>query len=356
MKIFEEMEKRGHEELIFSYIDDVDLKLMIGIHDTTLGRTLGGLRMKNYINEENAISEVLKLSEIQTYQCAAADIDSGGSTVLAIGNPKSDKTESYFRAIGRLIESLKGRVYIFPDLGTDSADFKYIQRETDYTIFKNRIKDNQKISAEITANGVYWGIKACAKFKFGTSSLSGLTFSIQGLGKVGKQIVDFLKSEEDVHIIVTDLAYDNIKEVNDKYPDIEVVKPEEILEKKVDCFVPCASGFIINEKNIDSLKCKIIAGAAYNIFTDESLIKKIHEKDILYAPDFIIAAGDSFLVDDELKLSDVVKAKEDTQIIYNVMLNILNSAKIKNITPYEHAIELAIDRYEKIDKIKNILC
>jgi len=358
MKIFEEMEKRGHEELIFSYSEGMDLKVIMTIHDSTLGKTIGGLRMANYSSDMEAVEESLKLSQSMTYQSATADKDCGGCNVMLLGNPQYDKSEAFFRALGRFVQGLKGRITIYPDLGTEIKDFEYIQRETDYTIFKNLEdyeKSQEKPSAKITASGVYWGIKACAKTVFGTSSLSGLTFSIQGLGNVGKEVVHYLK-KEDTTLYVSDLIYDNIKEMEDEYTDIRIVKPDEILYKEVDFLVPCAAGSIITKDNIDEIHCKVIAGAAYNIFAEERLIEIIHNKGILYAPDFVISSGDLFLLDQKLKLSEITKAEEETKIIYTTLLALLNRAKMNNISPYQLAVEEAVRRYREIDHIKNILC
>ena len=356
MEIFEEMEKRGHEELIFSYFEDVNLKLIISLHDTTLGKTIGGLRMNQYDSDKEAVIESLRLSQVMTYESATADVDSGGANALLLGNPKTDKSEAYFRAVGRFIESLKGKLILSPGLGTDAPDFKYIQRETDATIFGEEIKDNTKPTAQITAHGVYWGIKACAKKVFGTSELAGRSFAIQGLGTVGKSIVDYLK-QEDTSLVISDLVYDNIKEVEDKYPDVQVVKSTEILYQECDFLVPCAVGSVIDKDNIDKLKCKVIAGPAYNIFTHEELIERIFQKGVLYAPVFIIAAGGLFLLDRNLKLRGSIEEKlEGTKIIYNVLLDILLRASDRGISPYQLAKVEAMERYREIDRINNILC
>lgn len=355
MKIFEEMEKRGHEELIFNYFRDVDLKMIVSLHDTTLGKTIGGLRMNRYDSEMDAVVESLRLSQVMTYQGATTETDSGGSNALMLGDPKTDKKEAYLRAVGRFIESLKGRLVIAPGLGTDAQDFKHIQRETGYTIFDEALKDNSRPAAEIAARGVYWGIKACAKKVFGTSDLAGRTFAVQGLGTVGKEIVDNLK-EEKTKIFVSDLVYDNIKEVEDKYPDIEAVKPDEILQKEVDFFVPCAVGSIINDANIHDLRCKVIAGPAYNIFTSEDLIETVFQKEILYAPVFIIAAGDLFLLDKNLKLHSIEENLERTRIIFDVLLSVLFRAADRGVSPYRLAKEEAMKRYKEIEQVNHILC
>lgn len=356
MKLFEEMEKRGHEELIFNNFKDVGLKMILSIHDSTLGKTIGGLRMNNrYKSDIDAVIESLRLAEVMTYQAATADVDSGGGNALLLGEPKTDKNEAYFRAVGRFIESLKGKMIITPDLGTDTQDFKYIQRETSHTIFGLDVEDKERPAARITAHGLYWGIKACAKKFFDTSDLSGRSFAVQGLGDVGKNIVDYLK-KENTSLYVSDLIYDNIKEVEDKYPDVKVLKPEEILYVETDFLVPCAVGSIIDEYNIDRLKCKIIAGSAYNIFTQEELVDTVSRKGILYAPAFIIAAGELFLLDRNLKLRRADKCLEETEIIYQILLDILNRADDQGIAPYHLAREEAMKRYREIDRINNILC
>lgn len=356
MKLFEEMEKCGHEELIFNNFKDVGLKMIVSLHDSTLGKTIGGLRMNNrYKSDIDAVIESLRLSEVMTYQAATADVDSGGANALLLGDPKTDKNEAYFRAVGRFVESLKGKMIIAPDLGTDAQDFKYIQRETGHTIFGLEVEDKERPAARITANGLYWGIKACAKKVFDTPDLAGRSFAVQGLGDVGKNIVDYLK-KENTTLYVSDLVYDNIKEVEDKYPDVNVLKPEEILYVDADFLVPCAVGSIIDEHNIDKLKCKIIAGSAYSIFTQEELIDTVSKKGILYAPVFIIAAGELFLLDRNLKLRSTEKCLEETEIIYHILLDILYRAADQGIAPHHLAREEAMKRYREIDRINNILC
>lgn len=354
MKIFEEMEKRGHEELIFNYFKDVDLQMIISLHDTTLGKCIGGLRMSKYDSDMDAVIESLRLSQTMTYQGATAETDCGGGSAILLGDPKTDKNEAYFRAVGRFIESLKGKLITAPDLGTEAQDFKHIQRETGSTIFGEEIKDNSRPTAQITAYGVYWGIKACAKQVFGTADLSGRTLAVQGLGNVGKFIVNYLK-QENTTLYVSDLVYDNIKEVEDKFHDLTIVKPSEILCADVDIAVPCAVGSVIDESNIDHLKCKVIAGSALNIFAHEELAEKVYEKGILYAP-ALIAAGDLFLLDRKMKLGKVEEKLEGTKIIYNVLLDILQRAQDQGISPRQLAIRDAMERYRKIDNINNILC
>ncbi|MGE5340142.1 MAG: Glu/Leu/Phe/Val dehydrogenase dimerization domain-containing protein [Candidatus Omnitrophota bacterium] len=355
MKIFDEMEKRGHEELIFNYFKDVDLKMIISLHDTTMGKTIGGLRMSRYKSDMEAVIESLRLSQGMTYEAATAETDSGGGSAILIGNPGTDKNEAYLRAVGRFVESLKGKLILSPDLGTESLDFKHIQRETNNTIFNEDIQDNTKSTAQITAYGVYWGIKACAKHVFGSSDLSGRSFAVQGVGNVGRFVVEYLK-RENTTIYISDLVYDNLKEVEDKYPDIQVVKPSTILFMDTDFVIPCAVGSVLNKENISLLQSKVIAGPALNIFSDDDLIESLHRMGIIYAPAFLLAAGDLFLLDKNLKLGSVSENMEGTKIIYNLLRDILQRASDLGVSPYRMAMEYAMERYRQIKSINHILC
>ena len=70
MSIFDEMAGLGHEQLVFCRNDNVGLRAIIGIHDTTLGPALGGCRLYNYASEGDAIRDVLRLSRGMTYKAA----------------------------------------------------------------------------------------------------------------------------------------------------------------------------------------------------------------------------------------------------------------------------------------------
>ena len=69
---FEKLYQEGHEEVVFSD-PSCNLKVIIAIHNTILGPALGGTRMCPYKNEEEALSDVLRLSKGMTYKAAVAD-------------------------------------------------------------------------------------------------------------------------------------------------------------------------------------------------------------------------------------------------------------------------------------------
>lgn len=351
--IFKEMEDHDVEQIVFNYDKATGLKSIIAINDTTIGPALGGCRMWDYESEEEALMDAIRLSVGMTYKCSVAGTNFGGGKTVIMGDPKKDKSETLFRALGRFVQMLNGRYYTGTDVGTTGQDFVYASQESDYLVGLPEAYGGSGDTAIPTAYGVYMGIKAAAKSAFGDDTLKGLTVAVQGVGKVGTFVVEHLL-KEDAKIIVCDVVEENLVALTDKYPQVKVVDPEAIYEQECDIFTPCALGAILNDETISKLKCKVIAGSANNQLAEPRHGKLLHEKGILYAPDFVINSGGLIQVADELEMQDNnhdrVMAK--TRTIYDILLNIFNLSKEKNIPTYEAANRLAEERIETIAQIK----
>ncbi|WP_353892356.1 amino acid dehydrogenase [Proteinivorax hydrogeniformans] len=350
MKIFEMMEKEGHEQLVFNQEKTSGLKALIAIHDTTLGPALGGCRMWKYDTEEEAITDVLRLSKGMTYKSGATGTDYGGGKSLIWGDPQKDKSEALFRAFGRYIDVFKGRFMTGTDVGTTFHDFIIARKETQYVGALPEEYGGGGNSSIITAFGTWKGIKAACKEAFGTDNLSGKTVAVQGLGKVGYFLVGHL-IDEGAKVIGTDIVKDHISKVKAEYPQVEIVDPDEIYTVDCDVFSPNALGAIINDDTIDKLKCKVIAGAANNQLAEPRHGKVLAEKDILFAPDFVVNAGGLIQVADELEGYNKGRAYNKASTIYDMLIQIFDIARTENIIPNEAAIRLVDNRLETIGKI-----
>lgn len=353
--IFKEMEKHGFEQIIFNYDKTTGLKCIIAIHDTTLGPALGGCRMWPYETEDEALTDAMRLAVGMTYKCAASDNNFGGGKSVIIGDPNKDKSEALFRAFGRFVQMLGGRYYTGTDMGTTGMDFVYASRESDCMTGLPEEFGGSGNTALPTAYGVYKGMKAAARIVFGSASLKGRKIAIQGVGKVGQGVVDHLK-EEGAQVIISDISEENINKVKEKYPDVEVVDPDKVYDVECDIFSPCARGGIINDDTIPRFKCKIIAGSANNQLLEPKHGEMVHEKGILYAPDYVINAGGLIQVADELEFKSAGKRRErvlmKTEAIYDILLRIFTRSKEQNIPTSEVADRLAEERIETIGKLK----
>lgn len=353
MKIFEMMEKEGHEQLIFNQDKTSGLKALIAIHDTTLGPALGGCRMWPYETEAEAIRDVLRLSKGMTYKSGASGQDYGGGKSLIWGDPKKDKSEAMFRAFGRYIDGFNGRFSTGTDVGTTYHDFIICRKETKWVGALPESYGGGGNSSIITAFGVWKGIKAVAHEAFGTDSLDGKTVAVQGLGKVGYYLTGYLL-EEGAKVIATDIVQEHIDKVLEDFPQVTIVKPDEIYEQQCDIFSPCALGAIINDNTIPKLKCKAIAGAANNQLAEPRHGDKLHEMGIVYGPDYVVNAGGLIQVADELEPGGYNKdrAYGKAATIYDMLIRIFDISRRDNVPTYKAADTLVEERIETYGKIK----
>ncbi len=348
MNIFDRMKKNRHEQLVFCFNAPTGLKAIIAIHDTTLGTSVGGTRLMRYASEDDAIIDALRLSEMMTYQSASFESDMGGGKAILMAEEGQEIDEAYFRAFGRFVEGLKGLFVTYPAFGTSDRDFLHVRRETASVV-------PMEGSHEITGMGVLWGMKACMRELEGTSSLKGKHVAVQGVGKVGGYLVDAL-AEEDARITVTDVHYDRLKAIQDRHPDAEIIRPEEILELPCDVLSPCAVGRILNDATIPKLRCRIIAGCASDLLEAPHHADLLKESGILYAPDFVIAGAELYQTEPHLRGAPRERLLKEARRVYDVMADIITTAKKENTTPYHVAVANAAWRVGRIRTVRNIMC
>lgn len=262
-----------------------------------------------YDSEEEALEDVLRLARGMTYKNAAAGLNLGGGKTVIIGDPKKDKSEALFRALGRYVESLNGRYIIAEDVGTTVQDMDYIHEETKYVTGISESYGSSGNPSPMTARGVYAAMKRTAREAFGSDVLAGKKVAVQGVGNVAFALCGML-AEEGAELVVTDINEEAVARAVKAY-GATAVKPDEIYEVDADIFAPCALGGILNDDTIPKLKFKVVCGSANNQLLD---IKRhgemLHERGILYAPDYIVNAGGVINVADELLTYNEDRAKK----------------------------------------------
>jgi leucine dehydrogenase len=349
MSLFERLQDGGYEQLIFCQDEISGLKGIICIHDTTLGPALGGLRMWSYQTEDDAIEDVLRLAKGMTYKNAVAGLNLGGGKAVIIGDARKDKSEAMFRMFGRYVEGLNGRYITAEDVGTTEADMELIHLETSFVTGYSSASGSAGNPSPATAFGVYQGIKAAAFEVFGDASLLGKTIAVQGVGNVAFRLLDYL-AKEGAKLIVTDIHQDQVNRAVLQYGAI-AVSPEEIYDVDCDIYAPCALGAVINDKTIERLKCKIVAGAANNQLHEHRHGELLQQRGILYVPDYVINAGGVIHVADELYGFNEDRVMQKVSKIYDTVLDIFAIAKREGLTTHLAADRLAEERIEQIKHV-----
>ncbi len=290
MPVFDHPEFDQHESLHFVQDVDTGLQAIIAIHSTALGPAAGGCRRWQYASDLNALTDALRLSRGMTYKNAVAGLKFGGGKSVILANDKAPKSPELFHAFGRAVDRLGGTYITAEDVGCTVEDMRFVKEQTDFVSGLPRSGDEAGGDpSPMTAIGVFQGIEAAARFRLGADSVKGLRIAVQGVGHVGIHLCRLLH-EAGAELVVADVNRENLKLVRDEMP-VTVVPPAEVLFADVDVLAPCALGNVLTSLTIPKIKAKIVAGAANNQLSTEADGARLAERDILYAPDYVINAG-----------------------------------------------------------------
>ena len=349
--VFGQLSFDGHEQVVFCNDKDTGLKAIIGIHNTVLGPALGGTRMWNYSNEWEALNDVLRLSRGMSFKSSISGLNLGGGKAVIIGDAKTQKTPELMRKFGEYVNSLSGKYITAEDVGMETKDMDTVREVTQYVTGISEEKGGSGNPSPITAYGVFMGLKAATKYRFGSDNLEGKKVLVQGIGHVGEVLVQHL-TESGAIVTIADINEDRLQQVGAKY-GAKIYTGADLYSAEVDIYAPCALGATINDDTIHKIQAKVIAGAANNQLANEVVHGTIlKDKGILYAPDFLINAGGVINVYSELANLTRAQVMEKTENIYNTSLEIFKFAETNNITTHQAAMSIA---QKRIDDRKNEL-
>ncbi|PKB68678.1 MAG: leucine dehydrogenase [SAR202 cluster bacterium Io17-Chloro-G3] len=349
------MEQHGHEQLSVYTDTSAGLRAYIAIHDTTLGPSLGGVRVWPHPTEDEALMDVLRLSRAMTYKSAAAGLHFGGGKGLIVADSRNDKTEAMMRAFGRFVDTLGGRYLTTEDVGASLLDLEWIAEETSHVMGLPVSRGGSGETSEMTGWGVYRGLQACAEEVWGNKSLSGKTIALQGFGHTATFLANhLLEREEGVKFIVADLNEDALNRARELL-GATIVSPNDIYDIECDILSPCALGGVLNRETIPRLKCKIVCGSANNQLLEDTDAATLQNREILYAPDYIVNAGGVINISFESDHGYSEEAAlEKTARIYETMLQVIDIAKSQKTTTAKAADKLAEERVLSAKNIREI--
>ena len=346
------MERYDYENLFICQDRSVGLRAVIAIHDTTLGPATGGTRMWTYPSETDAIEDALRLARGMTYKYAAAGVNLGGGKCVIIGDPRREKSEMLFRALGRFINRLGGIYITGEDVGTTLREMEYMRMETPYVVTLPASWGGAGPIGGATAFGVVQGMKACARAVYESDSLEGRTVTVQGLGAVGSEVVPLLV-RAGARVVVSDIDGDKVEVITSGY-SVTAAPPDEITTHPANIFCPCALGGIINAETLPQFRVKIICGSANNQLREERDGQDIHARGILYAPDYIVNAGGTIFDTDRLNPGGFNRERAMTNVsrILETMSSLIRISREEGIPTYRAADLLAERRIDAVRKAK----
>lgn len=266
------------------------LTAVIAVHSTHLGPGAGGVRYWHYPQRAAAITDALRLSRGMSYKNAMAGLPMGGGKGVILADENGAKTPELLAAFGRAVDSLGGAYVTAEDVGITDADMVEISKQTKH------VSGLPVASGEaggdpgpFTALGVYLGIKAAIREGLGTDSAAGVRVAIQGVGSVGGGVARRLAAEG-AKLTLADVNLARAKALAEEL-GADLADSAAIMEVEADVLSPNALGAILTERSIEKLRVPIIAGGANNQLATAADGQRVHDRGIVYAPDYVINAG-----------------------------------------------------------------
>lgn len=356
----------GHEEVVFASDKTSGLRAIIAVHRTFLNphsgkpQSLGGIRMVPYATDADALTDVLRLSKGMSYKAALANVPFGGAKSVIIGNPnmlQADK-EKLLAAFARVLDKLHGTYVGAEDMGMKVADMDFIRRKTEWVAGTSGHMGGSGDPSRMTALGVFASIEICFERVFGNPSVFGRKVSISGVGNVGRNLAVLLM-KNGAHVYIADTNSATLQSVGSLLFDemqkgqrtgtFTVVEPHECHALDVDAYAPCAGGAILNDDTIPRLRCSVVAGSANNQLAKTHHGDMLHERGILYAPDYVVNAGGLINVSIETEPGGYNEetAQERVRHIPHIVRQIFMRSEAGRIAPHHVADRMALEIIEQ---------
>ncbi len=281
--------RMDHELVVTRRGSRSGLPITVAVHSTARGPAAGGCRIKQYPHWRDGVTDALRLSAAMTGKTTIAGLPlGGGKTVVAVPPGHVFDRRDLLLDIGDTIAFLDGRYATGPDVGTGPDDMAVIAERTTHVFCRPQSAGGSGDSSLHTAIGVVAALRAVCEQRFGTADLSGRSFAILGLGRVGAHVLRLLATEK-AHLVAAD--------VDDTRRDLAVrhgaawTSPQDCLNAGVDVLVPAALGGLLTAATVPGLRCAAIAGPANNQLDEPATARLLHERGILWAPDVVVSAG-----------------------------------------------------------------
>lgn len=323
--------KTRHEQVVYCQDARTGLRAIIGIYSTALGPALSGTRFYPYRSEDEALADVLRLSQGMAYKNALAGLPLGGGKAVIIGDPATDRTEDLLRAYGRAVESLGGRYITACDVGTTVADMDVVAQTCAHVTGRSPAHGGAGDSSVLTAYGVYRGMLAAADHAWGSPSMAGRRVGVAGVGKVGHLLVERLLAHG-AEVVIADVDREAVDRVRRAHPEVTAVDDTAALVRSdLDLYAPCALGGALDDETVAVLRARIVCGAANNQLAHPGIERDLQLRGILYAPDYVVNAGGVIQVADELRGFDFERAHARARLIFDTTKEVLELAAAEGV-------------------------
>jgi leucine dehydrogenase len=197
-----------------------------------------------------------------------------------------------------------------------------------------------------TAYGLWWAIKAVRRDLDSTEDLSGCRIVVCGVGKVGSHLVSHLVTEG-AKVSVADVNDGAVARMVSEY-GVTAVSVDDAHQVQCDIFSPCALGGTLNDTTVPQLNCRGIVGSANNQLATPEDGRRLADRGIVYAPDFVDNAGGVINIAEELAGRDQGYDREraygKVRGIFGTTLQVIDASRQRGVTTNDVAEDMARER------------
>ena len=348
-----------HEGWFCKVSDNYNILLGAFIHRTNRGQAAGGVRYWEYDTIESYFRDGLRLGAGMTFKNALTGLWWGGGKGVIAHDPELNKMdpevrEKIYREYGIFMSTLNGCYVTAEDVGTSVEDMASVFSGTRFTTCIPPEFGGSGNPSTPTAKGIISGMEAALEFS-GNGTLEGKTIAVQGTGHVGEPLIGYLFKKNVKKAIAADINPDNVNSAKKKFSGREfecrLVDKKDLSIFGVDCDIlsPNATGAVLNPETIPMIRAKIVCGAANNQLEDMHRDgRAIHNKGILYVPDFltnrmgiVYCANEQYGYINNDPLIENHFRRDWDHSIFNRAVQILKESKDKNTPTAEIALKLA---------------
>ncbi|WP_101653162.1 Glu/Leu/Phe/Val dehydrogenase dimerization domain-containing protein [Brevibacterium ihuae] len=345
MNLFSHPEFDHHEQVIFCHDPATDLRAIIAIHDTALGPAAGGCRMHPYASEEEALTDVLRLSRGMSYKNAIAGLPLGGGKCVIIADPHRPDKAEVLRAFSRHVQALAGRFWTAIDMGVGPEDADVLAEECDFIFARASQFPAGVTASQFTALGAYTALRAGVAHVWDGRDLQGVRVAVQGLGGTGRELSRLLH-EAGAELVVADVSQAAVDAVVEAC-GAAAVAPEDIHSQDVDVFAPCAMGGVIDDATVGEIRARLVSGIANNQLATPEHGRMLRDRGITFVPDFLANAGGVMAAATMIYSAPTLEAsRENVLTLAGRVTAVLEQAEHEGRTTTEVAEEIARERMD----------
>ncbi len=319
-----------HRMVMFIHDAGRRFRGFIAIHRGGTQPSFGATRLWRYETPIHALKDALRLSRMMSYKSAMAGLPYGGAKGVIMDDARNLKERRLvLEEYARRVEALHGSFVTGTDAGLYTRDLVLMRRITSSIV---GLRANPTVA---TAAGLVEAFAVCLKNVYGVSSFSGRTIAVQGLGKIGMELIRTLYSRVS-RIVACDIDAHKVRAAGRRFPKISFVAPRDIYRQKADVFSPCALGGTLTVEIAKKLRCAIVAGGANNQLENDEAGDALWRSGILYAPDYVVNVGGLMSVVDEFeyKKTDAERLRLRLAGIPEMLRTILYAAQRSHTAPH----------------------